>query len=274
MSSKRLGGVIEGTLMEIHNSLERAIFAEETARREGLLQALDPRVKVVGLLMLLLAVGFSRKLTVILVLYLCTLVLATLSAVSPVFFIKRVWTTVLLFTGIIALPALFITPGSKWLQLSPGIGITYSGVLTTCFLLSRVGTSISLTALFILTTSWNDTLKALGVLHVPETVILVFGMTYRYIRLLLHILSDMLLSRKSRTLRKLSRAEEYRLLAAIAGSLVGKSLLLSSEVHLAMQSRGYRGYPRTMTEFRMRRLDWLAALIITGITAAAIWFGR
>jgi len=38
-----------------------------------------------------------------------------------------------------------------------------------------------------------------------------------------------------------------------------QSLQVSSEVYLAMQSRGFRNYPRTLDTFKMRRTDWLAA---------------
>jgi cobalt/nickel transport system permease protein len=99
-------------------------------------------------------------------------------------------------------------------------------------------------------------------------------MTYRYIHLLLHTANDMFLSRKSRIMRRMNGTEERHLMAAIAGTLLGKSLQLSSEVYLAMESRGYRGYPRTMDRFRMRWFDWAAALVIGFVIAAAIWMGR
>ncbi|NMB87767.1 MAG: cobalt ECF transporter T component CbiQ, partial [Chloroflexi bacterium] len=51
-------------------------------------------------------------------------------------------------------------------------------------------------------------------------------------------------------------------------------LQLSSEVYLAMESRGFRGYPRTLESFRMRRVDWLAAFVVLFVTALAIWIGR
>jgi len=107
-------------------------------------------------------------------------------------------------------------------------------------------------------------------LRVSDVLILILGMTYRYIHLLLHLANDMFLSRKSRILRRLSRAEERRLMAATSGILLGKSLHLSSEVYLAMESRGFRGYPRTMDRFQMRRLDWAAGLVVVFVTLLAI----
>ncbi len=267
-------GFIERTLSDISHAVEQSLFAEEIARRPGLLQALDPRIKVLSLIGLLLAVGLSRNLLVIMGLYVIALFLARLSQVPMGFFIKRVWLFMPFFTGIIALPAFFITPGPPLVQLPLGLVITRTGAQTALFLLLRVSTSVSLGILLILTTQWNTVLKALGVLRVPDVFVLVLGMTYRYIYLLLHTANDMFLSRQSRVVGRLNSAEERRIIAASAGTLLSKSLYLSGEVYLAMQSRGFRGYPRTMDTFALRRSDWAASGIVMLIVAVAIWLGR
>jgi energy-coupling factor transporter transmembrane protein EcfT len=152
--------------------------------------------------------------------------------------------------------------------------ITKTGLTTAIFLLLRVGTSVSMAVLLVLTTPWNSVLKALGVLRLPAVIILILGMTYRYIYLLLHITNNMFLSRKSRLLQRMSAPEERRLIAATSGALLSKSLQMSSEVYLAMQSRGFRNYPRTMDTFKMRTIDWLSGGVVILTVAAAIWLGR
>jgi cobalt ECF transporter T component CbiQ len=267
---KSRSGFIERTLIDINNTLEQSLFAEKIARKKGLLQALDARLKVIAMLMLLLAVSLSHQLVIIAGLYTGALILAAASNISLGFFIKRVWAFIPFFTGIVALPALFITPGPALAYLPLGLVITRTGALTALFLLLRVGTSVSMATLFVLTTPWNSVLKALGVLHVPDVLILTLGMTYRYIHLLLHLANDMFLSRKSRILRRLKGTEERRLMAATSGILLGKSLQLSSEVYLAMESRGFRGYPHTMDRFQMRWFDWAAGLVVVLLTLLAI----
>ena len=267
---KSRSGFIERTLIDINNTLEQSLFAEKIAHKKGLLQALDARLKVIAMLMLLLAVSLSHQLVIIAGLYTGALILAAVSNISLGFFIKRVWAFIPFFTGIVALPALFITPGPALAHLPLGLVITRTGALTALFLLLRVGTSVSMATLFVLTTPWNSVLKALGVLHVPDVLILTLGMTYRYIHLLLHLANDMFLSRKSRILRRLKGTEERRLMAATSGILLGKSLQLSSEVYLAMESRGFRGYPHTMDRFQMRWFDWAAGLVVVLLTLLVI----
>jgi energy-coupling factor transporter transmembrane protein EcfT len=69
-------------------------------------------------------------------------------------------------------------------------------------------------------------------------------------------------------------SEERRLLAATSGTLLGKSLQISSEVYLSMQSRGFRYYPRTMDVFQMKLRDWISGAAVLIITGFAIWLGR
>jgi len=274
MPARRRRGFIERTLADISGALEQALFAEEIAQRRGFLQSLDPRAKMLTLLLLLIAVGLSRNLWVIAGLYALALLLAWRSAISPLVFIKRVWLVLPFFTGIIALPALFLTPGPTLLQLPLGLVITRTGLNTALFLLLRVSTSVSLAGLLVLTTPWNTVLKALSVLRIPAAVIVVLGMTYRYIFLLLRTANDMFLSRKSRVVGRMSGATQRRMVAASAGVLLEKSMHLSGEVYLAMQSRGFRGHAYSLSVFRMQSLDWVWLCGALVIAAIAVWLGR
>lgn len=261
-------------MANLSQALERSLFAESLARRPGLLQGLDPRVKLVGLLVLLLATGLARNPATLILLYLGSLVLAFASRIPLAFFVKRIWLSVLLFSGVVALPALFLTQGSAWVKLPLGLAISRAGAQTAALLVLRVGTSMSLAILLVLTTAWNSLLKAMAVLHLPEVVVLVLGMAYRYIELLLRLTNDLVLARRSRIVGQLSGAQERRLLGATAGALLTRSLDLSGEVYLAMQARGFRGYPRTLDQFRMRGRDWAAVLTVVCLAAAATWLGR
>jgi cobalt/nickel transport system permease protein len=265
---------IESNLAEISHLIERSVFAETLAHHNGLLQGLDPRIKIVTLLALLIAAGLSHNLWVIIALYGLTLILAWVSHLPLKMFITRVWLFMPFFTGVIALPALFLTPGPALMHLPLGLIITRSGALTALFLLFRVGTSVSMTILIILTTPWNSLLKAFKVLYVPDVIILILGMTYRYIYLLLITSIDMFLSRKSRIVGRLSGAEERQLVASTAGVLLSRSLQISSEVYMAMQSRGFYRTPRTMDNFKIKTIDWVFGSVVVIISATAIWIGR
>jgi cobalt ECF transporter T component CbiQ len=267
-------GFIERSLTDVNQVLEQSLFADLIARQPGLLQSFDVRLKLVSLLFLLVLVNYTQNLTVIGIFYLLTLILAARSHISLRYFILRIWVAVLIFTGLVALPGLFITPGPQLISLFGIVSISKTGSLSAVYLLSRAITSISLTSLLVLTTRWNELLKAFGVLRVPDVIVLILGMTYRYIHLFLHSTVEMFLSRKSRILRRLSHQEERQIIAATSGSLLSKSLQLSSDVYLAMQSRGFRYYPKTMDTFKFSKNDIFASFLVLVFCIAVLLFGR
>lgn len=275
-------GFFEKTLADITGVLEQTLFAEEIARQNGLLQSLDPRAKLLGALALLLAISASQNLLVILALYLLTLPVAAASCLPMGFYLKRVWVFMPFFTGVVALPALFspFSPGMPLITLidsaSPRVylAITQPGIITAAFLLLRVGASVSIAVLLVLTTRWAILLKALRVLRVPQAFVLILGMTYRYIYVLLHAANNMFLARQSRVVGRISGADNRRWLMASIGTLFAKSYELSDQVYLAMLSRGFRGEALVMEAMVWRVVDWIWLAVFVAVAGMAILLGR
>ena len=103
---------------------------------------------------------------------------------------------------------------------------------------------------------------------------MMLAMTHRYIFLLAETASQMFESRQSRTVGALSNATQRRMTARTAGVLLSKSVELSNEVFLAMQSRGFRGDVNVLTEFRMRALDYVDLMAFLVGAGIAIFMGR
>jgi len=268
------------TLAELIAAIEYTVFSARFARMPGLLQILDPRVKVVTFLAFLLTVATARRLETLVSLYLLTLLLAWAARIPLIFFVKRVWVFVPLFAGIIALPAIFnvVTPGQtavallsfpKTWQLGPihlpnQVTITEQGLRGAAFFVTRVAASVSFTVLLVLTTEWMRLLRALSVLRFPQAGILILGMTYRYIFLFLRVVEAMFLARESRTVGRTDIQEEHRWISARLGFLLGKSYHLSNQAYLAMLSRGWSGRTRFITSSGLRWQDaaWICLVLI------------
>lgn len=274
-ASKGGRSFLERTTASFVDAMEHAFYAEQVARADGLLQRMDPRVKLVGILALIVSAAAAHRLSVIAALFVLAIALAALSRVPFGLLLKRVWIAVLLFTGVIAFPALFVTPGEVVYQLPwPGWSVTSQGLMSAGYLVLRVETAATLCVLLVLTTPWNHVLKALRVLRVPAVMVAVLGMTYRYLFLVLQGAHDMFESRRSRMVGQLSGRERRRVAAASAGVLMSKTFDLSSEVYLAMQSRGYRGDIPVLDEFRARSSDWAMLAAFAAVSIAALWMGR
>lgn len=272
-SGKR--GFLERTTSSFVDAMEHAFYAENTARVGGLLQRLDPRVKLLGMLALIVAAAAARSLAAIAGLFAVAVVLAALSCVSCGVLLKRIWIPVLLFTGVIALPAPFVTAGLVAYHVPVfGWSVTAQGLQSAGYLVMRAETAATFCVLLVLTTPWSHVLKALRLLHVPAVLITILGMTYRYLFLVLQSAHDMFESRRSRMVGELAGAERRRVAAASAGVLISKTFDLSNDVYLAMQSRGYRADVATLDEFEVRGIDWVMLTAFTVVSTAAFWLGR
>lgn len=266
-------GFIESTTLGFAHALTRTMLSEQTARQRGLLQSLDPRVRVVGLFALVLAVTLSRRIAAVAVLFAAAIAIALLSRVNLLTLAKRVWLIVLGFTGLIALPALFTTPGSTVATVA-GFAVSEQGLRTASLLVLRVETAVTFTSLLILCTPWGQVLKALRALRLPKEVVMMLAMTYRYVFLLVETATQMFESRRSRTVGIIRPAEQRQLAGRTAGVLLSKSVALSNDVYLAMQSRGFRGDVQILSDFRMSPWDYLGLLAFLLVGGLAVWMGR
>ncbi len=253
-------------------ALESVVLNEELAHKGSIVQRLDPRTKLFSFVLFIAVVGLARSLWILGFILVLVLALVLLARINPGFFGRRV----LLFlplSAIIALPALFITPGDGLLQVGGRVIITEQGLRTAGFLLMRVMDSVSLGLLLVLTTPWNSLLQAFRWFRVPPVVVDILGMTYRYIFLLLHTANSMFLARRSRSLGVFSSSENRRWLARALGTTLARTQHLSEEVYLAMLARGYGGeiFAEVRLEFGKADLYWLATTI--GLSAAILWSG-
>jgi len=201
--------------------------------------------------------------------------LAVGSHISIRLLATRVWLFVLGFTGVIAIPAIFLTPGLPLAHV-PVVQwrISSQGITSSAFLILRATTAATLLYEVILTTPWNRLLRGLRMLRVPASAVVILEMTYRYIFVLLQTARDLFESRQTRLLGKLEPAVERRLASSVAGALLDKSIQLNREVYLAMEARGFRGDVLLLNDLSMNAAGWLQLAAFLSIAASAIWLGR
>jgi cobalt/nickel transport system permease protein len=270
---------VDRTLDSGADLLRQVMFSQDVAAERGILQRLDPRVKLLGLLVLLIGLGMVRHLLVLAVAYPLTLVLAAVSRVPVTFFVKRVWLFVPVFAGVMVAPATLsvVTPGRVVLQLwtwhGHPEGISAQGLTSAGLVLARVACSVSLVVLVTVTTPWPRLLAALSTLGVPRIFVLVVGMAYRYVFLLLATVSDLYTARRARTVGAQRHDRGGRaFVGASVGVLFGKAHQLSEEVHQAMVARAFCGRARTLQPFSFTATDRVVAVLVL-VAALAIYLG-
>ena len=252
------GGFVTRTLTVLGSLLEMAAASDESVRRGGLLQGLDARIKVGLAALLALTAAFARSWEPIAGVIAVTALLA-LASNLPLRPIARLWSSALFFTGLIAAPALFLTPGTEVARAPlTDWPITEQGLRGAGFLIGRVLASTAVCSVVMLSTPWHHLLKALRVFRLPIVVVVLLGTTFRYIFLFVQLAIDMLESKRSRVAGPLPAPERRKMAIASAGVLMSKAFELNTEVHLAMQARGYRHEVRLLDDLSFRLRDYLA----------------
>jgi cobalt ECF transporter T component CbiQ len=277
IGKRRRESYLARTLRGIATLIHEALSADETAGRDGLLQRIDPRTKLVALIALLLIANLARGFAVLVLLEIVAIAAAAASGLPVPRYLKRVWLVVPLFSGLVALPAILnvVTPGEEIAHLPFGLAITRQGLTAAALLVARVGVSVSLAALVTQTTSWHRLLAALRGVGVPRVFVLVVGMAYRYVHVLIATAEELYIARRARTLRRDRDAHAGRaFVAAGAGVLFGRAHALAEEVHMAMLSRGFRGGVHTLAARPLGRADAVCALAVAVLALAALGVGH
>jgi cobalt/nickel transport system permease protein len=270
-SKKRTTGFVEATIRELIVNANAAIFAEELAAAKGLLQSLDPRVKVVGMVALIVASVSVRKLWAVGLMLLLAVTIGLLSRVPVRVLFWRVWIPALSFTGAIAIPAIFLVPGDVVARVI--FPVTAQGLKSAAMLILRAETAATYAILLVLCTEWTRVLKALRFFRVPLVAVMILGMTYRYLFLLLKGAQEMFESRQSRLVGPLPGSERRRVASGTAGVLLSRSFQLSSEVHMAMRARGFQGEIHLLEDPRIGARDWAQLGAFLALAGAAMAVG-
>lgn len=262
MFGRKNNKFIEHSLTGALSFFKESVFAEENAMREGFLQARQPGIKAVSFVIFLILVLMIKNIFLLVCLYLFCLLLARLSRINFIYFLKRTWIFIPLFSLFIALPALFsfFSPGRAVFSfniLQIKLVVTQQGLSGAVLFISRVIISVSFVVLLSLTTKHTELLHVLRIFKIPQVFVMVLGMCYRYLYFFVTILENTCLAVKSRAGRGIHHKKGRKIVALHIGNLWWRAYGLSQDVYTAMLSRGYTGEPKVLHEFKSGIRDWL-----------------
>ena len=259
------------TADSIGRSVAEVLENEEFAARPGLLQRLDPRIKLLTLVLMAVTASLVRSIWMLLVLVGVTLGLAALSRVSVGSFARKVWGAAGLLTILIALPSTtrLITPGTVVVPLGP-LSLTQPGLLGAATLVLRVVAAAGFSLLIVWTMRWTDLLHALTAMRLPGMIVATLAMTHKQIITLLRTVEQIHLARESRTVSRGSTRENRTWVTERMAFVARKSLKTADDVYDAMLSRGFSGPVRSLVRLRMGLRDWAWATACVAGCAAVV----
>jgi cobalt/nickel transport system permease protein len=261
------------TADSVARSITDVLQNEELAGRPGLLQRIDPRVRLVTLVLFAVAASFVHSVWALAALIVVTVALAAASRVPVGSFVRKVWLSAGLLAFLIALPSAlaWFTPGRAVFDLGP-FTFTAPGLLGVATLVTRVVAGAGFALLIIWTMRWPDLLRALTALHLPDVVVATLAMTQKQVLTLLRTVEQIHLARESRTLTLGTARENRDWVTERMAFVVRKSLKTADDVYDAMLARGYTGAMPSLRRLHVEPGDWLwlaASVTVCALALAA-----
>jgi cobalt/nickel transport system permease protein len=229
-------GVVARSVESISDALRTVFAAERVAAADGFLQRRDPRVTLLSLGGLALAVMVARTLSVTVCLAVVTVALASLSEV-PLRQLFARSAVVPLAAALIVLPQAVLQSGDALVTVF-GVAVTDAGLAYVVQFTLRVGVGVALLSLLTMTTPFSALVAAMRELRVPVALVWVVAVTYRYLFLFFDELRRLVLARNSRTTGASDARGGWRDAKRLAGTFLLRTLERGERVGRGMRARG------------------------------------
>jgi len=245
------------TLREFASVFENEFFCEYYAGKNALLQNIDPRVKLLLLVLFIVFSAFSSNVVVLLFVAFIVILYAKSSDIKVGSFIRRSWAYIPPLAFLFSLPGALniFVKGTAVLHITENIYFTQAGLLNALRIALRTGISLSFGFLLLMTTRWQSITRALCIIHVPTVFVSILNMAYRYIFMLSSIGTSMFEARYLRTVGKIKTKENRNFVGKSIAHLFIKSHFLTEEISQAMECRCFSGTPLYMEELKLRSAD-------------------
>jgi len=259
----------------------------ETASRDNFFQGIDARIKVLFLLFYVIIVSLKKDILSEFVIAAFVLVLTVLSRLDILSHYRRIISLAFFFGFLIALPSAFNVmtkgdiiipiahlsrPYSLWIYEVPEeVGLTTQGMYGVLMLTLRVMNSLALSFLVLNTTPFPEIIKALKILKVPDSFLMIITLSYKYMFLFAKTAEDMHLAKKSRLVGQVSNAEARRWVAGRIAVMLKKTRMRCEEVFKAMLGRGFSDDIKICTVNKLRMRDWCAGITFFSVGILFLW---
>jgi cobalt/nickel transport system permease protein len=241
------------------------MISEELAQGDSIIHRLDPCVRVVCALVVSFALALSEQFEVLGLYLVFALALVSLASLGAGPVLKRL-KPVLLFVLMIWVILPFTHGGEPLVQIGP-LTMTVPGV-ELCLRITIKSVSILMVFIALLATMTVATLgQALHRLRVPDKLVFLLLMTYRYIAVIQEEYQRLLRAARFRGFVPGTNIHSYRTYAYLAGMLFVRASLRARRVHNAMLCRGFNGTFRSLDSPLSNRLN---PVFMTGVSALTL----
>ena len=278
---------LDQTITKVAKSLKTLYLQAESADRCNFICDLNPATKVILFVYLVVIISLVNSLLSQFLLSCFIFVLFLLSGIRMFQVYQKILILAFFFGFLLSAPAALnvITPGEMvihivtmqkphdfWIYHIPAeIGITTDGCRIVIRLFLRVLNSVSLSLLLAYSTSFPRILKAFGVFHIPDTLLMVVWLAYKFIFILCRTIEDTFLAAKSRFIRNVKNKVLRKIVAGRIFFIYRKAHLTYEQTYSAMISRGYEGKIILVAENKINAKGFLIVICVVIAGAVALF---
>ncbi len=233
----------------------------ELSNGDSFLRHLDPRIKVVVVLLFSVVVALAYRFQVLvaaLVLGIFTVGLARVPAQE--LFRRLIPVNLLMLFLWFFLP--FTFAGEPFFWIGP-LTVTREGVLYATLITVKSNAMMLMLIALVASTPIFTLGHAMHALGIPKKIVHLFFFTYRYIHVMHREYVRLVNSMKIRGFTPRSSLHTYKTIAYMVGMLLVRSFDRAQRVHNAMLCRGFKGNLYSLSTFSIQKKD-IVSLIVMG----------
>ena len=244
------------------------MISEPFAVGNSVIHQLDPRIRVGFTSAYAFVVALSYQFTVLVTAVVFSTILIGVARVSIVDVLKRMAVVnALILLLWLLLPFTFqgdvLTHIGSFTIYRPGVTLAAQITLkSNAILLAFIA--------LIATMSFATLGHALYRIGVPEKIVHLLLMTYRYVFVIEKEYLRLLRAAKIRGFRPGTNANTYRTYSYVVGMLFVRAAARAERVHQAMLCRGFKGKFYSLQEFQIGSASWIFAIMMTAIMVGLV----
>ena len=236
------------------------LIKEKFSKGTSLIHTLDPRVKIIVILLFSVIVAVTDKTISLIAALLFSIMIIMIAKLKA----KEILSRLLVVNSFIFLLWIMLpfTFGGEKIYTLGSMGISQEGI-KYAFLISIKSNSIVLAGIALLsTTSVYNIIHALHHLYLPDKLTQLFFFTYRYLHTIYSEYVSLNNALKIRGFKPKTNFHTYKTYAYLVGMLLVRSYDRSNRVYNAMLCRGFKGKFWTLNHFNFKKADFVAGTMM------------
>jgi cobalt/nickel transport system permease protein len=246
------------------------MIEEKFAYGRSFIHKLDPKIRILASIILSFATALCDNLYFAVIYFIISIVLITMAGLNRMDVVQRLkplfWFLLMIW---IILPLTFegdILYQFHWLK------ITCPGLILCCKITIKSITILLVFTALIATMTIASLGNGLHRIYVPDKMVFLVLMSYRYISVIQEEYNRLLRAAKFRGFNPGTNLHSYKTFAYLAGMLFVRASLRAQRVHQAMLCRGFNQKFHTLDDYPANRLNSIFLMAVSGASLSLVIF--